>query len=96
MTDTSAARQAIRAARDCHRDVMGGLSAAELKLQAAAGLLRDDDPLPWPEDSPVWIEHATACLTRALTACDALREALLAAAGEVARVRLGQLESSDG
>lgn len=64
MPDTSAARSAIRAAYEHHRDVMGGMSMALLKMDAAGGLiypdplLPDDPPLPYPEDSPVWTDHA--------------------------------------
>jgi hypothetical protein len=86
MPDTSAARAAIRNARDKHRDVIGGMSTAELKLQAAGGLLRDEDPLPYPEDSHVWTDHAQDGLQRALAACDELRAALLAAVEENAKL----------
>lgn len=95
MPDTTAARTAIKVARECHRDVMGGMSTAELKLEAAGGLLRpnpllgDDDPLPYAEDDPVWLEHAEHNLARALTACDALREAIIAAQGEVTDLASG-------
>jgi hypothetical protein len=83
--DTSAARAAIRNAREKHRDVMGGMSMAELKLQAAGGLLRGEI-LPYPEDSHVWTDHAREGLQRALAACDELRAALLAAMEEVTKL----------
>lgn len=91
MPDTSAAREAILRAYDIHRDVNGGLSLAELKLQAAGGLLRDADPLPFAEDDPVWIEHARNGLLKAMTACDALRTAITAA-----QVEVGELLGEDG
>lgn len=88
MPDTAEARKAIRHAYDCHRDVMGDMSMAMVKLEAAGGLYRNDDDLqlPYPEDSPVWTEHAQIGLRHALARCEALREALIAAAGEVAKL----------
>jgi hypothetical protein len=86
MTDTTRARDAIRDAHARHRDVMGGMSMADLKLTAAAGLLRDDDPLPYAQDDPVWISDAAHGISRALEACDALRIALTKAGDEVARL----------
>ena len=84
MADTTAARKAIRAAYAKRTEVNGGLSHAELKLMAAGGALRLEpgETLPWPEDSPVWIEHAEDGLARALAACDELREAIIAAQAE--------------
>jgi hypothetical protein len=87
MPDTEAARAAIRTARERHRDVMGGLSMAELKLQAAGGLLCDEDPLPYAENDPPWLEHALGGMNTALTACAALHVALLDVVGEIAKVR---------
>lgn len=89
MPDTEAARAAIRRAYNWRREVNGGLSMAELKLLAAGGLLRDDDPPPYPEDSPVWIDRAANGLDRALGACDALRDAIVAARGEVMKLAEG-------
>lgn len=92
MPDTSAARAAIREAYEHHRDVMGGMSMALLKMEAAGGLCRpdprfpDDPPLPFPEDSLVWTDHALAGLDDASRACDKLKAAILAAAGVVAAV----------
>lgn len=85
MRDTSAAREAIREAYQYHRDVMGGMSMAKLKLDAASGLLRLDpgESLPYPEDSPVWLEHASAGLAAAYEACEKLREAITSAQAEV-------------
>jgi hypothetical protein len=79
MPDTSASRAAIHLAYDKRRNVNGGLSTAELKLQAAGGLIRDDGPLTWPEDSPIWFEHALDGLQSALSSCDALKDAVRAA-----------------
>jgi hypothetical protein len=87
--DTSAARQAITAARAFHVDIMGGLSMAELKLKAAGGVLCDEDPLPYADDDPVWLEHALTGLDVAQEALAALGEALDAAIGEVAKFRRG-------
>lgn len=105
MPDTSRARSAIREAYERHRDVMGGMSMAMLKLEAAAGFLaaeierekasglfRPEEiaALPYPEDSPVWIEHASAGIASALNACDALRSALMKAGDEVAHLAAKQ------
>lgn len=88
MPDTSTARDAIREAYARHRDVMGGLSSAMLKLEAAGGLLKpdprlDDPPLPYPEDSPVWIEHAAYALAEANKKCAELQLAILQAQRKV-------------
>ena len=88
MPDTSAAREAIQACREQHRNVMSGMSMAELKLDAAGGLLELEpgEALPYPEDSPVWIEHALHGLNEAIDACDALRAALVTAKDETAKL----------
>lgn len=102
MPDTAKARIAIRAAYGKRVLVNGGLSLAELKLQAAGGLLRaehdlmaapgmvpgEEFSLPWPEDDPVWIEHALGGLDQALKACDELREAIEQAVAETERLRM--------
>jgi len=85
--DTSAAREAIRATYERHRDVMGGLSMADLKLQAAGGVLAEEDMAGHPaRDDPMWIAHARSGLSGALTACDALRAEIVSAQGEVAKL----------
>jgi hypothetical protein len=76
MSDTTASRAAIRLACQYRTAVNGGLSMALLKLEAANGLLSDEDPLPWPEDDPVWFEHALSGLEAALTASLALQDAI--------------------
>ena len=83
MTDTSAARKAIREAYGKHTEVMGGMSLALLKLEAAAWMYRGDDPPPsYAEDDPVWIHHALSGLKQALDACDGLEAAITAAFNE--------------
>jgi hypothetical protein len=86
--DTTRAIWAIRAAYDKRTQVNGGLSTAHLKLEAAGGVLRLDEgeTLPWPENSPVWIEHARDGLAEALAACDKLRWAIERAHAEVAKL----------
>jgi len=97
MPDTSRARDAIREACDKHCDVMGGMSIAALKLEAAAGLYRDEDPPPpYAEDDPVWITHALSGLKRALDACDELKTALLAAVSETGALLPEQGKAGDG
>ena len=87
MPDTADARAAIHRAYERHREVMGGMSTAELKLQAAAGQFVGDDPPPqWPLDSPVWIEHATDGLDAAVSAAILLLDALQHAQAEVAKL----------
>ena len=88
MPDTSAARAAIREAYNKHRSVMGGMSHAMLKLEAAGGLIRDD-PLPYAEDDPVWIRHALSGLKDALDACDELEAAVTAAFSETGKLLPG-------
>lgn len=84
MADTSAALKAIRAAYAKRTKVNGGLSTAEIKLLAAAGLisLGPGEQLAWPADDPVWIEHAVGALDEALEACDELHRAITAAQAE--------------
>ena len=80
MTDTSAARAAIREAYRKHRNVMGGMSMAMLKLEAANGFYRNDDPpSACAEGDPVWISHAMSGLMQALDSCDELEKAITAA-----------------
>ena len=60
MPDTSAARAAIRLAYGKHRDVMGGMCLAMLKMEAAGGLLREEK-LSYPEGARCGlITHWTA------------------------------------
>ena len=81
MSNTEVSRAAIRVAYGKRRDVNGGLSMAEVKLLAAAGFYSHDNdvPLPYPEGSPVWFEHALSGLESALTASMALQDAIRAA-----------------
>jgi hypothetical protein len=83
--DTSAARAAIRAAMASHAEIMGGLSTALLKMEAAGGLIPAAE-LPWPADSPTWTDHALNGLDQAGEAIGKLTAALRAAAAEVAQV----------
>ena len=88
MPDTTAARDAIRFAYGKHRAVMEGMSMALLKMEAAGGLYRrDDDPLPYPEDSPVWAEHALDGLEAALSASMGLTDAIRAARAQVEKLQ---------
>jgi hypothetical protein len=101
MPDTSKARDAIHEAYARHRDVMGGMSAAMLKLEAAGGLLKpdprlDDPPLPYPEDSPVWIEHAAFALASAMTASGALTAAILEAQRKVTDLAVEWAQNREG
>jgi hypothetical protein len=93
MPDTSEAREAIRKAYECHRDVMGGMSMALLKLEAASGLYDNElDPETGQRHPPhtlpahILINHAGNGLAAALAACDMLRAALVAAADETAKL----------
>lgn len=84
MPDTSAAREEIRDAYEHHRNVMGGMSMALMKLEVAAGLMRREDPPPeWSEDDPVWIDDALLGLTRAAEACRELAQQIESAQAEV-------------
>lgn len=90
MPDTEAARAAIREAYNKHRDVMGGMSMAMLKLNAASGFYRDDEPPPaYAEDDPVWIAHALSGLKQALDACAELEKAITAAFNETGKLTPG-------
>lgn len=84
--NTEPARLAIRAAREHHRDVMGGMSGAELKLMAAGGVLRGEHQA-WPPGDPVWLDFAELGLAQAQAACDELRQAIDAARAEVVKLR---------
>jgi hypothetical protein len=84
--DTSAARAAVRIACDHHSDFMAGLSMADIKLQAAAGLLWEEE-LAYPEDDPVWIEHAVTGLDEALMASGRLLDAIARAKAKVDALR---------
>jgi hypothetical protein len=89
--DTSASRSALRSGRQFHREVMGGLSAAELKLEAAGGFLRGENVhLSRPWGDPSWFREAAEGIEVALAACGRLENALLLAAAEVAKLRQGQ------
>lgn len=96
MPDTSEARAAIRRAYEHHRDVMGGMSMALLKLEAAGGLYDNElDPETGTRHPPhmppasVLIQHAGNGLAAALDACDLLRAAIIAAQGETAKLEAG-------
>jgi len=78
MPDVSQAREAVRRCRELHRDVMGGMSTAELKLEVMAGRYVNADPPPsHPPDDPIWIEHAAIALAEAHGASIALTGAIL-------------------
>jgi hypothetical protein len=88
MPDTTRAIWAIRGAYGKRVQVNGGLSMAELQLQAAGGRLQLDEGenLPVPADSPAWIEHARDGLAIALAACYKLQAAIEQAQAEVAKL----------